>query len=146
MLSIHSVAPPRPLSFDASVLSTHACAEAQTGLEGLVQNFLQLARHFAAEDLAHQAAAFVQPLPPAEDVLYTVKQAASVLDVSRQTIHNWVRKGDLTAYKIGGRTYFKKEELISSLRKKVRPDGFRKNARRSFSASAKPFGKEVAYA
>lgn len=138
MLTNHSIASPRPAVLNAAVLTSFADAIAEPGWKSLVQGILQVAG-LLAEEYPQPAAATVQLSFPAEDGLLTVKQAASTLDVSRQTIHNWVRKGDLPAHKMGSRTYFKKVELLGALRQKTRPDGFRKNARRSFT----PSGKEV---
>lgn len=138
MLHNHSSAPPRPTVLNPVVLANFADAIAEPSWKSLVQGILQAA-NFLAEEHHQPAAATVQLPYPAEDVLLTVEQAASTLDVSRQTIHNWVRKGDLIAYKLSSRTYLKKAELLGALRQKMRPDGFRKNARRSFA----PSGKEV---
>jgi excisionase family DNA binding protein len=105
-----------------------------------------LAHYLASEERSQPAVAPVQPPVVTEDILLTVEQAASTLAASRQTIHNWVRKGYLKAYKLGGRTYFKKEELLGALRQKTRPDGLRKNTRRSFAAPNSNLRKEVQYA
>jgi excisionase family DNA binding protein len=146
MSFIHSGYPPRPLDLNRVVPSFNAAARAQPRLEGLIQEILQLAYHLVNEDYSQPTVAVTQPSVAAEDGLLTVKQAASTLVASRQTIHNWVRKGYLKAYKIGGRTYFKKEELLGALQQKTRPDGLRKNARRSFAVPSGSLRKEVAYA
>jgi hypothetical protein len=69
-----------------------------------------------------------------------VAQTAALLDVTRQTIHNRVRTGQLRAYKQdsdqhGGRTYFMKSEVLAALQERTRPDGHRKHARRKFSSA-----------
>ncbi len=133
MLTIHSSTPPRPAVLNPAVLANFASYNAEPSWLSSVQKFLQLACVLAEEEISQLAVAPMQLPIPAEDVLLTVEQAASTLDVSRQTIHNWVRKDYLTAYKLGCRTYFKKAELLDALRLKTRPDGFRKNARRTFA-------------
>lgn len=45
----------------------------------------------------------------------TRKETAEMLQVSYNTIHDWVRMGILKQYKIGNRTFFKREEIIESL-------------------------------
>lgn len=145
MLHIHSSTSPRPAALNTAVLPNFAASSAEPSWLSQVQNLLQIACALAEEG-SQLAVAPVQLPLPAEDGLLTVEQAASTLDVSRQTIHNWVRKGDLLAYKLGSRTYFKKAELLGALRLKTRPDGFRKNARRSFVPNKDLRGKEVAYA
>lgn len=146
MSFIHSGCPTRPLPLNEVVPSQFAELRAKPIEEGLVQNLLQLAHYFASEERFQPAVAPVQPPVAAEDTILTVEQAASTLAASRQTIHNWVRKGYLKAYKLGGRTYFKKDELLGALRQKTRPDGLRKNARRSFAGPNNSLRKGVEYA
>jgi excisionase family DNA binding protein len=52
--------------------------------------------------------------PEAEQLL-TVREAAAMLDVCLQTVHEWKRKGLLCYYKIGGRTYLKRHEVLAAL-------------------------------
>lgn len=86
---------------------------------------------------AHALAQRQIPASSFEEVL-TVEQTAALLDVTRQTVHNRVRAGQLRAYKQdadqhGGRTYFMKSEVLAALHLRTRPDGHRKHARRQFS-------------
>jgi excisionase family DNA binding protein len=68
-------------------------------------------------EIAQQPAA----APGAEpEHLLTIAQAASLLDVCRQTIHVWQRRGLLPFHKMGKRTYFKKSDLLMSLERHVR--------------------------
>jgi hypothetical protein len=83
------------------------------------------------------------PAPPLEEML-TIEQTAALLHVTRQTIHNRVRQGILTAYKQdptkpGSSTYFIKSEVLATLQALRRPDGRRKNARRQFSPAKQSF-------
>jgi len=45
------------------------------------------------------------------DDLMTREEVANFFKVDLSTIHNWVGKGKLTKYCIGGRVYFKKSEI-----------------------------------
>ena len=56
----------------------------------------------------------------ADDELLTIDQAAQLLDVCRQTIHEWKRRGLLPYHKMGKRTYFKKSDLLGSLHRHER--------------------------
>ena len=49
-----------------------------------------------------------------EDLL-SRRQAMQFLDVSSATIDRWSNQGLINRYGIGGRVYFKKSEIISSL-------------------------------
>lgn len=47
----------------------------------------------------------------------TRKETAEFFNVSLFCIHDWVRKGILTPYKVSGRTYFKRTELDNVLKR-----------------------------
>lgn len=47
----------------------------------------------------------------------TQLEACEFLGKSRVTIINWTKKGIIKSYKLGGRVYYKKWELISDLSK-----------------------------
>jgi len=44
--------------------------------------------------------------------LITREKLAEILSVSLPTIHNWIKAGILTPYKMGNRTYFKRSEVL----------------------------------
>lgn len=46
-----------------------------------------------------------------EDKWIGIEEAASYLDVTRDTIRNWIKKKDMPAHKIGKLWKFKKSEL-----------------------------------
>ena len=50
----------------------------------------------------------------AEHVL-TIPEAAKMLDVCAQTLHEWKKRGLLPYYKLGGRTYIKRSDVLSAL-------------------------------
>lgn len=45
----------------------------------------------------------------------TRKETAELLKVTYNSLHRWVQDGILKSYKIGNRTYFKREEILESL-------------------------------
>ncbi|RYJ44243.1 DNA binding domain protein, excisionase family [Flavobacterium beibuense] len=49
------------------------------------------------------------------DVLLTRTEASALLKVNITTLWNWTKAGKITAYGIGNRVYYKKQELLSSL-------------------------------
>lgn len=51
-----------------------------------------------------------------QEKLLTAKDVAKLFGVSTVTISNWVSKGLLTKYSIGGRTKFKYSEVMQSLK------------------------------
>ena len=59
------------------------------------------------------------PDAPATDLL-TVQEAAELLDVCPQTIHEWKRRGLLTYHKMGRRTYLKQAEVLAALQSEKR--------------------------
>lgn len=50
-----------------------------------------------------------------DETFLTRKETALFFNISLYTIHDWMRKGIIKAYKAGNRTYFKKVELIEVL-------------------------------
>jgi len=52
---------------------------------------------------------------PQEDQLLTVREAAEMLDVCPQTVHEWKRRGLLKFHKLAGRTYLKRADVLAAL-------------------------------
>ncbi len=57
---------------------------------------------------------------PAATDLLTVQEAAEMLDVCPQTVHEWKRRGLLTYHKMGRRTYLKRAEVLAALKSEKR--------------------------
>ena len=55
-----------------------------------------------------------QNIPPDQELL-TRDEACKLLKVDSSTLWRWTNKGKITAYGIGSRRFYKKEELMSSL-------------------------------
>ena len=53
-------------------------------------------------------------IPPDQELL-TREEACMLLKVDLSTLWRWTNKGTVTAYGIGSRRFYKKEELMSSL-------------------------------
>lgn len=54
-----------------------------------------------------------EPKTPIE--LLSRREVAELLKIDLSTVHNWVKKGKLKSYGIGGRVYFKRTEIESAL-------------------------------
>lgn len=52
---------------------------------------------------------------PHQNEVVSRKEVAEMFNVSLVTIHDWMNEGILKPYKIGGRTYFKRSELMQLL-------------------------------
>ena len=59
------------------------------------------------------------PHAPATDLL-TMQEAAEMLDVWPQTVHEWKRCGLLTYHQMGRRTYLKRAEVLAALKSEKR--------------------------
>ena len=55
-----------------------------------------------------------QNIPPDQELL-TRDEACKLLKVDSSTLWRWTNKGKITAYGIGSRRFYKKEELMNSL-------------------------------
>lgn len=49
------------------------------------------------------------------DELLTLREAAQMLDVTVQTVHDWKRRGLLKYHKLGSRSYIKKADVLAAL-------------------------------
>lgn len=52
---------------------------------------------------------------PHQNEIVSRKETAEMFQISLVTCHDWVKNGILTPYKIGGRTFFKRSELMQLL-------------------------------
>ena len=48
-------------------------------------------------------------------ILLTRAEASNLLKINITTLHNWTKKGNIIAYGIGNRVYYKRGELMGSL-------------------------------
>lgn len=55
-------------------------------------------------------------LQPKEPTKYLTRQeVAEMLSIDLSTVHNWTKKGILSAHQIGGRVFYKRIELENSI-------------------------------
>jgi len=54
-----------------------------------------------------------------DDELLTREETANYLKINVTTLWHWTNKGKLISYGIGGRRYYKKQEVIDSLLKLI---------------------------
>ena len=82
----------------------------------LLEDVRAIIRHEHTQRAAPAATAEAGDTPD----LLTVQQAAELLDVCPQTIHEWKRRGLLTYHKMGRRTYLKRAEVVAALQSERR--------------------------
>ncbi|GAA0735922.1 helix-turn-helix domain-containing protein [Gaetbulibacter jejuensis] len=57
-------------------------------------------------------------LQPKEPSVYLSRnEVAEMLSVDLSTIHNWTKKGILTAFQIGGRIFYKRSNIEAAIQK-----------------------------
>jgi excisionase family DNA binding protein len=66
------------------------------------------------ELLAHNPNTPVSPTAPADELL-SIREAAELLGVTVQTVHEWKRRGLLKYHKLGSRSYLKRAEVLAAL-------------------------------
>jgi len=54
-----------------------------------------------------------QPKDPTE--FLTRNEVAEMLKIDLSSVHNWTKKGILTAYQISGRVYYKRKEVETAI-------------------------------
>ena len=84
-------------------------------LSGLdVAEFLEDLRAIVRHEVQHAQAALVAAESEGEQLL-TIAEAAELLHVCRQTVHDYKRRGILVYHKLSGRSYLKKSEVLAAL-------------------------------
>lgn len=58
--------------------------------------------------------------PDKEDQLIKLDEACQLLKVSKVTIHTWKKAGLIPFYRLGSKIYFKKNEILSSIKQAKR--------------------------
>ncbi|MGJ1191816.1 helix-turn-helix domain-containing protein [Sphingobacterium siyangense] len=76
-------------------------------------NAEQLLQRF--DNLENQIKALQAQPQPQSEKLITRDDTAKLLGVSIVTVHNWVKSGILTAYRVGNKVRFKESEVFNSL-------------------------------
>lgn len=56
---------------------------------------------------------YFQPITPTE--FLARQEVSSLLKIDLSSVHNWTKKGILTAYQIGGRVYYKRSEVENAI-------------------------------
>ena len=63
---------------------------------------------------SHAPAAPVGNTAPADELL-SIREAATLLGVTVQTVHEWKRRGLLKYHKLGSRSYLKRADVLAAL-------------------------------
>jgi excisionase family DNA binding protein len=58
-----------------------------------------------------------KPNSPEQTNLLTRKQVCQILNITAPTLHEWVKNGTVTAYKVGTRVRFKESEVLNTLQR-----------------------------
>ncbi|HEX8348437.1 MAG TPA: helix-turn-helix domain-containing protein [Hymenobacter sp.] len=106
----------------------------------LFHEFDRRVRWVAREEyelLAAEKAATAEEADRNEQVL-TVAEAAQLLEISTQTVYEWVKAQKLTHFKLDRHVRFKRGHVMAALKLQTQPDGRRKYARRTTARSGKP--------
>ena len=77
----------------------------------LLEDVRAVVRH----ELHHAPAAFAGPPTAPADELLSVREAAELLGVTVQTVHEWKRRGLLRYHKLGSRSYLKRADVLAAL-------------------------------
>ena len=76
----------------------------------MLDDFRALIRHELSATLAPP----VHSAPPADELL-SIQEAAEMLGVTVQTVHEWKRRGLLKYHKLGSRSYLKRADVLAAL-------------------------------
>lgn len=89
-----------------------------TDLQSLVDKAMEIRRRLEAQGAVDDAAVVEQLVneltaarPKSERPYYTVSEAAELIGVSGQTVKNWISRGLMKGYRLGGRIVVPRDEL-----------------------------------
>ena len=83
----------------------------------LLEDVRAVVRH---ELTQHATAAPAGPPTAPADELLSIREAATMLGVTVQTVHEWKRRGLLKYHKLGSRSYLKRADVLSALQSQQR--------------------------
>jgi Helix-turn-helix domain len=70
-------------------------------------------------DLRNQFEELKKTLSKSTKDYYTRKEVVGILEVNQSTLHNWKKQGILSPVGIGGRVYYKKEDIDNAMVKLI---------------------------
>ena len=91
--------------------------------------FLNDVRAVIRHELDHSSVV-AEPLVSPSDELLTIREAAVLLDVTVQTVHDWKRRGLLKYHKLASRSYLKRADVLAALQGHQRTSKTGKGGRR----------------
>ena len=77
----------------------------------LLEDVAAVVRH----ELHHHVPAAPAGRPAPADDLLSIREAANLLGVTVQTVHEWKRRGMLRYHKLGSRSYLKRADVLAAL-------------------------------
>ena len=77
----------------------------------LLEDVRAVVRH----ELQHTPAVPAGPPTAPADELLSIREAATMLGVTVQTVHEWKRRGLLKYHKLGSRSYLKRADVLAAL-------------------------------
>lgn len=66
-------------------------------------------------ELTNHAPVVATGATPLPDELLSIREAATMLGVTVQTVHEWKRRGMLKYFKMGSRSYLKRADVLAAL-------------------------------
>lgn len=94
--------------------------------------WLEDLRAVVRHEIQHGRAVPAVAHPALTDELLSIREAATLLGVTVQTVHEWKRRGLLKYHKLGSRSYLKKADVLEALQ------GIQRTAKPGKATPAKP--------
>jgi excisionase family DNA binding protein len=100
------------LTLPAALLLMQTIISVGVAYDQLIEDLRAVVRH----ELQHHApAAPAGGIPSPADELLSIREAATMLGVTVQTVHEWKRRGLLKYHKLGSRSYLKRADVLAAL-------------------------------
>ena len=81
-----------------------------------ISELCELIKRSVAESFDSELKSFLKNSSKEEEQLLTINEACQIFKVSKVTIHKWKKNKILPFHRIGRKIYFKRSELINSLK------------------------------
>ena len=118
-------------ALNSIAISEHNGAMFSQILNSIFGQFIDTMTAVVKQEMSHHNATQSPSDVTESEKLLTPQQTAELLGICRQTVFDYAKRGLLLRHRLGGRTYFKRGELLAALKSPEKPTGRRKYARKA---------------
>lgn len=84
-----------------------------------INELTELIKRSVKDCFENELKEFIKSSVKKEEQLLQIEEACQLLKVSKVTIHKWKKHKKIISYRIGRKIYFKKDELMNSIKNRL---------------------------